>query len=469
MSKDLHAGLIRFDSKMAPTAYIAKSWEISPDGLTYTFKLRDDVKFHNGRKVTAGDFVFTFTRQLDPKFKGAVGPQNLSKVKGAKEMQDGKATAVEGFSAPDDATFKITLTQPDPALLLRLATPFMSVIPKEAVSATEAKWTGNPVGAGAFKFVEWQPNVKVVLEAFDGYFLGRPKIDRIENMVVPDNPSALNQYIAGTLDIIDVAAAMVPQINQDANLKKDFVEYPRAQLTFFTLDQTRVAAFKDKRVRQAFTYALNRAELIDKVDRNVALLANGYIVKGIPGFDESQKVYPFDPAKAKQLMAEAGFPDGKGFPAIEVVATASSSSQLEVIAAQLKENIGVNATVRIGERGDVVAGMWAHKWDVLSWGWTADRPSAEVWLDELMYSKAGSNFAGYNNPQFDAAVEKARAEVDAAKAAALWHEAEKIAYDELPYIPYGFAKYLWLVKPNVKGFVSDLLGPIRLETVEVTK
>ncbi|MDR7542728.1 MAG: ABC transporter substrate-binding protein [Armatimonadota bacterium] len=470
ISKDLHAGLLRFDEKMQPAPFIARSWRVSADGLIYTFSLRDDVRFHNGRRVVASDFVYTFTRMLTPRIRAAAGPQALSRVKGAREYMEGRAASVEGLQAPNDTTFRMVLAQPDPALPLRLATVFLSVIPREAVVDGEPRWRDKPVGAGAFRFVEWQPQVRIVLEANPDYFLGRPKIDRIESYTVPDVATALAQYQRGELDIIDVRGAQLAQVNSDPALKRELKEFPRAQLLWFGLNQRRVPAFRDKRVRQAFVYALHRQALIEKVMLNDRYLATGFVPRGIPDADPTEQAYPHDPAKARQLLAEAGFPGGRGFPRIEVVSTADETTLVEAIVAQLKTKLGIDAVVRIGESGDVLTGMWAKdKWDMWSWGWSADRPSAEVWLYELMYGGLESNFVSYNNPEYNRMVDRARSETDPNKRIAAWREVARMAHEEVPYVPFGFAKFLYLVKPHVRGFSADLLGPKRLETVEVVR
>lgn len=467
---DLHAGLLKYDDKNQPSPYIAKSWEVSADGLTYTFKLRDDVKFHNGRKVVASDFVYSFTRDLNPNIKAAAGPSNLSKVKGAQEVMDGKAKEVAGFQAPDDATFKIVLAEPDPALILRLATVYMAVIPKEAVVDGEAKWKDKPVGAGPYRYVDWQPQVKVVLEANPDFFLGKPKVDRVEHLIVPDATTALAQYQKGEIDVLNVSGGQLDQIGKDATLTKELKQYPRAQLTYFGMNENRVPAFKDKLVRQAFIYAIDRQTLVEKVMRNDRFVATGYVPTGMPDGPVGEKAYAYDPAKAKELLAQAGFPGGKGFPKIEFVTTSDESSLLEAASAMLKTNLGIDVTVRIGESGDVLAGMWAHdKWDMWSWGWSADRPSAEVWLNELLSSKLDSNFASYKNPAYDALLATAQKETDPAKRIAAWQAVEKMAYDEAPYIPFGFTKFLYLVKPYVTGFTCGLLGPSGFANAAVTK
>jgi len=470
ISKDLHAGLMRFDEKMQPAPFIARRWTVSRDGLTYIFTLRNDVKFHNGRRVVASDFVYTFTRILTPRVRAAAGPQALGKVKGAREYMDGKATDVEGLMALDDNTFRIVLSEPDPSLLLRLSTVFLSVIPREAVVEGEPRWRDKPVGAGAFRFVEWQPQVRVVLEANPDYFLGRPKIDRIENLTVPDVATALAQYEKGELDIVDVRGAQLAQVTRDPTLSKELKEFPRAQLLWFGMNQRRVPAFRDKRVRQAFIYALHRQVLIEKVMLNDRYLATGFVPAGIPDAAPGQQAYPHDPTKARRLLAEAGFPGGKGFPRIEFVSTADEATLVEAIVAQLKTKLGIDVVVRIAESGDLLSGMWAKdRWDMWSWGWSADRPSAEVWLYELIYGGLESNFVGYNNPEFNKLVDRARSETDLKRRIAAWQEAERMAHDEVPYIPFGFAKFLYLIKPHVRGFSADLLGPKRLENLEIVR
>ncbi len=470
VSKDLHAGLLRFDDKMLPSPSIARDWEISPDGLTYTFYLRDDVTFHNGRRVTAEDFVYTFSRDLDPRVKSDVGPQNLDKVKGAKDFMAGRATRAEGLEALDDTTLKIVLAEPDPTLLLRLSAVYMSVIPREAVVEGEARWKDQPVGAGAFRFVEWQPGTKIVLEANPDYFLGRPRLDRIEGIIVPDPAAALAMYQAGELDVVDVSGSLLAQARQDPSLSQELSTWPRAQLTWFGLNQKKVPAFQDKRVRQAFIYAINRNSLIEEIMLGQSFLATGYVPAGIPEAVPGEKAYPYDPAKAQDLLAQAGFPGGQDFPKIEFVSTADETLLLETIAAQLKANLGVEVTVRIEAGGDILNGMWAKdRWDMWSWAWSADRPTAEVWLYELMYSTTDSNFVSYSNPVYDRLVDQARAESAPGKRAAAWQEVERMAYEEAPYIPLGFTKFIYLVKPHVRAFSVALFGPTRFETVDIAR
>ena len=223
-------------------------------------------------------------------------------------------------------------------------------------------------------------------------------------------------------------------------------------------------------MRQAFIYAINRQQLIDKVMVGDRFLATGYVPTGISEAVPDEKAYPYDPAKAQDLMTQAGFAGGKGFPKIEFVTTADEGSLAEALTAMLKSNLGIDVTVRIGESGDVLTGLWAlDKWDIVSWGWTADYPSADNWLYQLMYSKVDSDFPSYNNPAYDKLVDTAMAETDPAKRIAAWQAVEKMAYDEVPMIPFGFAKNLFLVKPYVKGFGALMMGPKRFETVDIVK
>ena len=170
---------------------------------------------------------------------------------------------------------------------------------------------------------------------------------------------------------------------------------------------------------------------------NAVKPANGIVPIGISEHNANAKGYTYDPAKAKQLLAEAGFPDGKGFPGFQLTTSSTDSTVAEAAAAQWKQNLGVDVKVNIVERGEAVKGLWDHNtWQAFFWGWTADFPDAEIWTHQLLHSGLGSNFFNYNNPAFDKIVDEARSTVDDAKRIALWQQAEQIALDEAAMIPH---------------------------------
>lgn len=470
IAQNLHAGLLTYDENTKIKPYLAERWEMSGDGLTYTFYLRKDAKWHNGRPIVAADIKKGWERYLDPNVAAQAGADYLGNIKGAQDILDGKTKELAGVEAVDDYTLKVTLEKPDSGFLLKLATSSTWTVPPEAVVEGKPEWKDKPVGAGPFKFVEQKTNEKLVLEAWDGFFLGRPSVDRIEYYVVPDPATILAQYEAGELDIASVRAVDLQRVQQDPKLSQELKFWTRAQLVYFGLNMYKVDVFKDKRVRQAFNYALNKQELVEKLLFNAYKPATGLVPPGISEYNPNLKGYEYNPEKARQLLAEAGFPEGKGFPTVQITCIASDSTLCEAFAAQENQNLGLNIEVNIVERGEMIKGLWDHKtWDIFYWGWTADFPSAEVWTHQLLHSGLGSNFFGYENPEFDAIVDAARQTVDEAKRVALWQQAEEMAMEDAAMIPFAYSSYIYLVKPYVKGYTCNLTGPMWYKDVKIEK
>jgi len=461
----LHAGLFIYDadSKLAP--YLVKEWDLSDDGTVYTFYLRDDVTWHNGRSVVADDIKKVWERYMNPGLS-AWGASYLQSIDGAKEMMDGQAKELRGVEVVDSSTLKVTLVHPDPVLLLRLGTTPTWIVPPEAVVEGQPEWVDDPVGAGPFKFVEWQSKVRIVLEANPGFFRGKPSLDYVEFLVVPDTATALSMYKADEIDVIPVSAGDLKPIGEDAELSKELHFWTKAQLSYIGMNMYKVEAFRDLRVRQAFAYAFDRDQITKKVLFNALAPATGFVPPNVPGYD-SGLGHPYDPEKARILLAEAGYPDGDGFPVLQLVAFGSTDvTAAEAVAAQLGQNLGVQIEVVQPEQGEFYTGLWSHdKWDMFLSGWTADYPSAEQWLYNLLYSGLDSNFGGYENPEYDALVDKAMRSLDDNERAKLWEQANRRAMDDVAAIPFGYGQFIYLVKPNVSGFGCTIFEPMGFEQV----
>lgn len=470
IAENLHAGLVRYDFRGKVEPYLAEKYQISPDGRIYTFTLRQGIKWQNGRPIVASDFKKGWERYLDPKIPAQLAPDYLGGIRGARDVIAGRTRDLGGVQAPDDRTLKVALVSADPSFLLRLASAVTWVVPEEAVVAGKPEWKDKPVGAGPFKFVEWRRNEKIVLEAWDGFFLGRPTVDRIEYRVVPDRATSLAQYEAGELDLVEVAGSDLRRITGDPVLSKQLHYWTGARLQYFGLNMYKMDVFKDKRVRQAFNYALNKQEIVDRVLFNAVKPATGLVPQGIPEYNPKLKGYEYNPERAQQLLAEAGFPGGRGFPAFQVSSDGRSTTVLEAFAAQIRQNLGVNVEVNVVERGQMVKGLWDHKtWSAFFWGWTADFPSAEIWTHQLLHGGLDSNFFGYNNPEFDKIVDQARATLDESKRKALWQRAEQIAMDDAAMIPFSYFQYIYLVKPSVKGVLFRFDGPYWFKNITIQK
>lgn len=462
---NLHAGLFTYDENSNLVPYLVQHWEVSDDGRIYTFQLRTDVQWHNGRLVIAEDFKMGWERYMNPDLS-AWGAGYLKSIVGAQEMLDGEADSLEGVEVVDRNTLKVTLTEPDPVFLLRLGTTPTWVVPPEAVVIDQPDWEDKPIGAGPFKFADWQTKVKVVLEANPDFFNGRPSLDRVEFVVVPEPATALNMYRAGDIDVVAVPAGELKHLSQDSHLREEINYWTKAQLVFIGLNMQKVEAFKDVRVRQAFSYAIDNNKIIEKVLFNAWVPATGFVPPNVPGHNSNLRSH-YDPRKARNLLAEAGYPEGENFPKLQFVTLGSTEfTAAEAVAAQLSENLGVTIEVIQPEEGDFYKNLWAHdKWDMFLTGWTADYLSAEQWLYNLLYGGLDSNFVSYNNQEYNTLIDDAMRSRDNDKRTALWEKANRTATEDGAMIPFGYGQFIYLVKPNVSGLKVNLFMPMGLETV----
>lgn len=463
----LHAGLFTYDEETNVVPYLVADYEVSDDGTVYTFHLREDATWHNGRPVVAEDFKLGWERYLDPNVGSQAGGEPFFDIVGAEDLWNGDADELTGVEVLDDHTLQVTLVGPSLTFLQNLAVPVTWVVPPESVVEGQPEWVGDPVGAGPYRFVEWIPNVKIVLEAYDDFFLGRPDVDRVEFVIVPDASTALAQYEAGELDIAPVPPSDLERVTNDPTLSEQLQYFTRAQLRYAGMNQSMFEPFRDVRVRQAFNYAIDRETLIHQVLNDAWTVATGLVPPHIPEYNPDLEGYPYDPERAQELMAEAGYPNGEGFPTLEFATLDSTTA--EAIAAMLSTNLGIDIEIVQPERGDMIGGLWDHdRWQMFLFGWTADSPSASVWTYELLYCDLDSNFSTYCNPEVDALVDQARAATDPEEAKAYWQQAEELAMEDAALIPLGYARYIYLVNPRVHGFVANLFGPMGFDTVTIT-
>jgi oligopeptide transport system substrate-binding protein len=456
---NLHIGLFTYDADTEVVPYHVQRYEVTPDGLTYTFHLHEGAVWHNGRPIVAADYKLGWERYLDAALGSQTAGDPWRNVVGGPEMFAGTASELTGVRALDEHTLEVRLTNPNSFFLHELAVPSMWVVPIEAVVPGEPRWVDRPVGGGPFRFVEWRPGSLIVLEANDDFFLGRPAIDRIEYHIVPDTSTSLAQYEAGELDIVAVPPAALQRVTNDARLSHEVQHFTRAQLQYVGMNQSTFEPFRDPRVRQAFFHAIDRDVIAERVQNGAWANATGLVPPNIPQYDPELAVWPYDPERARELLAEAGYPGGQGFPRLEIATLASTVG--EAVAAMLGANLGIAVEVIQPERGDYIAGLWSHdRWTLFAFGWTADTPSASVWTFEMLYCGLDSNFSTYCNAEVDAAIDEARSIDDVDVSTAAWRRAERIAMEDAALIPLGYSRFIYLVRPGVEGFAANLFGPV---------
>jgi len=455
-------GLVRWtpENKLAPA--LAEKWEVGNGGKTYTFHLRPDVKFHNGRTVTAGDFVYSLTRSLSPKTASPVALVYLNDIVGAAEYRDGKAESVKGIEAPDERTLKLTIDQPKAYFLSKLTYPTAYAVCKEAVEATGGAVTAESmIGAGPFRLTEYRRADRLILDANKEYYEGAPKLERIERRILLDGGTRHDKFTAGELDITDVTMASYRADAQNPELKPLLKQFERPAVFYLALNQKAYPPFKDKRVRQAFAHSIDKAEIINTVHEGLPRRAEGIVPYGVPGHNAGFKGLPFDPEKGKKLLAEAGFPNGSGLPPLKLSFRASVEdirSTALVVQGQLKSHLGVQVELDETEWATFLKKRNTGEMPFYFLRWAADYLDPQNFLSTMLHSKAPENTLGYANPEFDRLCDAADVMQNEQQRFASYGKAEAIAVDDAVWVPIFFQKDVELWNPRLRGVESMLMG-----------
>lgn len=425
---------------------LAESWEPLAGENGFRFHLRKNVTFHSGRPFTAKDVKFTYEALLKPEMKGGLGIGYLENVIGAAEVKVGTATELSGVKVIDDHTIEVRFAKPE-VLFPIYPIWFMD---SGIVAEHGADWvTKVSAGTGPFKFKRWTRGVEVELAKNEKYWNGEPKIDGLRFLIIPNNDTALSQYDAGELDMLDVQESILRRVLKDEQYKNQLQSVPRAQSRYLGLNGLVYEPFKDKRVRQAVSLSLNRQAMIKGLYSGAAYPLNGITTPGVAGYSDDLPALEYNPEKAKQLLAEAGFPGGKGLPPVKISCTPPYKDEITYYANELNRTLGMPVEVNVVERATFIKSMNAGEVALFPWGWTAGYPDALYYLAQMWHSKSPYNRGRWFNADYDAAIDKATATVDDTGRFALYKKAEMVFVDEMGAAPLPITAAIALVKPNV--------------------
>jgi oligopeptide transport system substrate-binding protein len=443
---------------------LAERWEPLATGHGFRFHLRKGVTFHSGRPFAARDIKFTFEELLRPGKRGGLGASYLGNIIGSKEFRDGAAAEVTGVKVVDDHTLDVAFTKPD---VLFPIYPFY-FMDSGIIAEHGAEWmTKVSAGTGPFKFRQWRRGVAVDLDANAAYWGGAPKIAGVSFRIVPNVDTALAQYDAGELQFVDVYAAGLRRVLRDTRYAKELIRVPRAQSTYLGMNQNLYAPFRDIKVREAVSLAIDRNAMIRGLYGDAAFPLNGVVTPGMPGFNPALPELKFDPERAKRLMAEAGFPEGRGLPPVEVSGTEAFKDELTYFANQFNRVLGMPVTVKLVERATHIRSMNAGEVAFFPWGWTADYTDAAYYLSQMWYGPSAFNRPRWKNAEYDRLIEEALTIADDQKRYALYHRAEKVLMDEWGMAPVPMTASIGLRKPNVRNVTLTPFGFSSFHRIEI--
>lgn len=461
-------GLTTLDENDRPQEGVAKSWDISDDKKTYTFHLREEAKWSDGEPVTAKDFEYAWIRSLNPDTAAEYAYQ-LFYIMNAPEYNAGEAKAEDlGIKVIDDYTLEVTLNAPTPFFLNLTAFPTLAPVRQDIIEEHGDQWTKKPetyIGNGPFKMVEWVSKDMMKFDKNENYWdKDRVKIDGFIETFIAEDSTMLASYEAGELDVID----SVP-LDEIANLKKnpEFVMIPQVG-TYYYCFNTQKAPFDDIRVRKAFNLAIDKEDIVNKV-RKSGIPAGAFAAPGLPDAKEGQDFrtvggdfYPTkaQPDEAKKLLAEAGYPDGKGFPDVTLIYNTDEGHKkiAEAALEMWKQNLGItNITLSNQEWAVFVNTRQSGDFQISRHGWVGDYTHPMTFID-LFTTGNGNNDAQWSNKEFDSLITKSRLVESEEERMELLHQAEKLFLDDVIMIPVFYYTENAMIKSNIKGVHKSPLG-----------
>ena len=472
----LFEGLTAFDEKTAtPVPAAAERWDISADGLVYTFHLRADARWSNGDRLTSRDFAWSFQRYLSPALASPYA-YLLHPIRGAESFNAGKTKDFSevGVAAPDDTTLRVTLARPTPQVLgmAQLWMPVHRASVEQAGRADDrsSPWAraGKLVGNGAFTLAEWRPNAHVVVAKNPRYWDAAANlIERIVFHPVERAETEELNFRAGQLHLtFDLPASKIPAYRKDApdRLRLD----PLLGTHYVNFNVTK-PPLNDARVRRALALALDRAALAAAVFNGARAPARTFVAPNCGGYlppDGQREGF----AAARALLAAAGFPGGKDFPVLPLLVRNDTTMPkvAEVIQALWQRELGVKITIEPSEQKTWIENQNALRHTVALRNWIADFPDPSNFLDTFRTAH-GSNSSGWSHPAYDALLDRASATLDPARRFALLREAEQLLLDEAALAPLVTLARTYLIHPSVKNWLPAPMGLHRYQLIRLEK
>lgn len=456
INDQIFSGLVKYDKNIKLIGDLAERWDVSPDGRTITFRLRKGVEWHDGAPFTAEDCLFTYQRLMDPK---------VATPYGSSYMDVAKAEAVDTY------TFRVTYKKPfSPAL----ESWSMGVIPKHLLEGKDINtdaFNRQPVGTGPYKLKEWIAGQKIVLEANERYFEGRPNIDLYLYRIIPDSTTMFQELLSGGVDMMGLNPLQYLRKSESRRIKENYrkFRYPANAFTYMGYN-LKSPLFADKKVRQALAYGIDRQSIIDGVLLGIGRPCTGPFSYVSWAYNPKVQPYPYDPGRAKRMLEEAGWKDVNGDGILEkdgrpfhftILTNQGNGERIrasEIIQQNFKK-VGIDAKIRVMEWQAFLEQIDKRSFDAIILGWSMSRDPDlyDIWHSSKT-GKGEYNFIGYNNPEVDRLLVQGRRVFSVKERKKIYYRIHEILADEQPYAFLYVPDATPIVHKRFKGIEVAPLG-----------
>lgn len=488
VAHQLYNTLVEVDSNLNIVPSLAKSWDVSPDRLTYTFHLRNNVTFHNneafnhgkGRKMTAADIAYSFYRIIDK-----------ATASSGAWIFNNRVDSVAPFRAIDDTTFQLKLLRPFHPIMGILSMQYCSIVPREVVEKWGKDFRSHPCGTGPFQFHFWEEGQALVLYKNQQYFekdeQGKqlPYLDALKITFLDSRATEFLAFQQGQLSFInDIDPSFKDEVlTKKGDLRKEWKEkivlnkhpYLNTEYLGILVDEknelVKNSPLRLRAIRQAINSAVNRSQLMMYMRNSIGTPAEGgFVPSGLPSRNaETVKGYAYNPAKARQLLKEAGFENGKGLPLVTLLTIPIYADIGSFVAKQL-EDVGIKVQVEVIQKSLLLEQTAKSKALFFRGSWIADYPDAENYM-AMFYSKnpAPPNYTQYKNPEFDVLYEKALLEINDSARYNLYRQMDQLVINDAPVVPIWYDMAIHLVSKRVRNFAPNALNLLELRRVTIAR
>jgi len=463
----IFSGLVRLDDDLQPVPDIAEEWKVSSDGKTYTFSLKRNVKFHDGKDVTAADFKYSWERACAPETGSQTAATYLGDIVGVGDVLAGKTTVISGVRVVNDDTLEVTIDAPRPYFIYKMAYTTAFVVDRQNVESG-SNWWRTPNGTGPFELGEWQENELFVLDRNHAYYGQVAQLASVNFHLWAGVP--MNLYETGEIDITGVSLSYIDRVTDERGpFLDELIIVPELSFSYIGLNCSK-PPFDDADIRRAFSMAIDKEKIASLSFRNMVEVAYGILPPGLPGYNEGLSGLDYNVEQAKELIKNSSYGDVSALPPITITVAgrgASIGGSLEAIIEEWRQNLGVDVQVRLLEPDQFLYRLMEEKDEMYSMGWIADYPHPQDFLEILFRGGSENNYGEYVNQQVDALLEEAGLEMDNEHSLALYQQVEQLLVDDAACIPLWFGQNYILVKDYVEEYNPSPLGVTRYNEIVI--